>query len=61
MSLQKIIRRIIKAVLLLFVISLGGIAAINIYVIKTTEKWILSIDEAGQIENTDCILVLGAA
>ncbi len=61
MSLQKIIRRIIKAVLLLFVISLGGIAAINIYVIKTTEKWILSIDEAGQIENIDCILVLGAA
>ena len=61
MSIQKIIKRIIKSVLLIFVIASGGILIINGYVKKTSEKWILSIDEAKELENTDCILVLGAA
>lgn len=61
MSIQKIIKRIIKSVLLIFVIASGGILIINGYVKKTSEKWILSIDEAKDLENTDCILVLGAA
>ena len=57
MSIQKIIKRIIKSVLLIFVIASGGILIINGYVKKTSEKWILSIDEAKELENTDCILV----
>ncbi len=61
MSIQKIIKRIIKSVFLIFVIASGGILIINGYVKKTSEKWILSIDEAKELENTDCILVLGAA
>ncbi len=47
--------------LLIFVIASGGVLIINGYVKKTSEKWILSIDEAKELENTDCILVLGAA
>lgn len=60
MSIQKIIKRFIKSVLLVFVIASGGILIINGYVKKTSEKWILSIDEAKELESTDCILVLGA-
>ena len=60
MSIQKIIKRFIKSVLLIFVIASGGILIINGYVKKTSEKWILSIDEAKELESTDCILVLGA-
>ena len=60
MSIQKIIKRLIKSVLLVFVIASGGILIINGYVKKTSEKWILSIDEAKELENSDCILVLGA-
>ena len=60
MSIQKIIKRLIKSVLLVFVIASGGILIINGYVKKTSEKWILSIDEAKELESTDCILVLGA-
>lgn len=60
MSIQKIIKRIIKPVILVFVIASGSILIINGYVKKTSEKWILSIDEAKELESTDCILVLGA-
>lgn len=60
MSIQKIIKRFIKSVLLVFVIASGGILIINGYVKKTSEKCILSIDEAKELESTDCILVLGA-
>ena len=61
MSIQKIIKQIIKYALLVFVIASGGVLIINGYIKKTSEKWILSIDEAKELENTDCILVLGAA
>ena len=61
MTVKKIIKRIIKIAVLFIVIVSGGIITINGYVKKSSEKWIISLDEAEKLEGTDCILVLGAA
>ena len=42
-----------------FLIALISFLAINYYVLKSSSPYILSVDEAGKLENADCIMVLG--
>lgn len=52
-------KKIIKYIAIIFVIIIAIILLINLYVKETTKKQIISETEAN-IENVDCILVLGA-
>lgn len=51
-----------KVFLILFICFLCGVVlafSVNFYVVKTTAKRIISVNEATEIEDADCILVLG--
>ena len=53
-------KKIIKILIVLFVLGITIITSINIYMIKTTKANIKSLDELN-FDDIDCILVLGAA
>lgn len=54
---MKIIKKIIIAVICTGIICSAAVLGINFYVVKSSEKYILDMDEAG--EGYDCVLVLG--
>ena len=54
---MKILKKIINAVICIGVICSAAVLGINFYVVKSSEKYILDMDNAG--EGYDCVLVLG--
>lgn len=58
--MKKIIKRILITFMIVAAVSAVIFAAVNIYVISYASKYILSPQEASELENIDCIAVLGA-
>lgn len=56
---MKILKKIIIAVICIGLVCSAAVFGINFYVVKSSEKYILDIDNAG--EGYDCVLVLGCA
>ena len=56
---MKILKKIISAVICIGIVCITAIMGISFYVVKSSEKYILDIDNAG--EGYDCVLVLGCA
>ncbi len=54
---MKIIKKIIIAVICIGIICTAAVLGIGFYVVKSSEKYILDMDNAG--EGYDCVLVLG--
>ena len=54
---MKILKKIIIAVICIGIICSAAVLGINFYVVKSSEKYILDMDNAG--ESYDCVLVLG--
>ncbi len=54
---MKILKKIITAVICIGIICSAAVLGINFYVVKSSEKYILDMDKAG--EGYDCVLVLG--
>lgn len=54
---MKIIKKIIIAVICIGLVCSAAVLGINFYVVKSSEKYILDMDNAG--EGYDCVLVLG--
>ena len=52
--------KIIKYLLILIILFIVGVLGVNFYVILTNENKIITTDEAKQLDDIDCILVLGA-
>lgn len=57
--MKRILKKIMTIILILLVLIVAATAAINIYVIKSTEKQIINYKEAID-KSPDCIIVLGA-
>ena len=53
-------KKIIIIILSLILLSIVGILTVNFYVVLSTKSRIISIDEAKELTDVDCILVLGA-
>lgn len=53
-------KKIIIIILSLILLSIVGILTVNFYVVLSTKSRIISIDEAKDLTDVDCILVLGA-
>ena len=58
--MKRLFKNIVKAILLLLSTGLILLFTINFYIKKTTDNRIISTESAAQLENVDCILVLGA-
>ena len=56
---MKIIKKLIIAVICIGIVCSAAILGINFYVIKSSEKYILTMDNAG--DGYDCVLVLGCS
>lgn len=56
---RKILKTIIAVLLILAIISVGGVFGINAYVKSVGGKLIVTPEEAASLEDVDCILVLG--
>lgn len=56
---MKILKKIISAVICIGIVCITAVMGISFYVVKSSEKYILDIDNAG--EGYDCVLVLGCA
>ena len=54
---MKILKKLIIAVICTGIICSAAVLGINFYVVKSSEKYILDMDKAG--EGYDCVLVLG--
>lgn len=54
---MKILKKIITAVICIGLVCSAAVLGINFYVVKSSEKYILDMDKAG--EGYDCVLVLG--
>ena len=54
---MKILKKIIIAVICIVIVCSAAVLGINFYVVKSSEKYILDMDNAG--EGYDCVLVLG--
>lgn len=53
-------KKLIKYIIVLFIIGMTIILSINFYVILSTKKQILNTDELNDKKDIDCIIVLGA-
>lgn len=56
---MKILKKIISAVICIGILCMAAVMGINFYVMKSSEKYILGMNNAG--EDYDCVLVLGCA
>ena len=58
-SIRRILLICLIAVLALGILGAGVVFGIDAYVVHTTADHLLSLEEAAQLEDVDCILVLG--
>lgn len=56
---KRILKIIIVSIIILGLISVGGVLGINAYVKHTGGKNIISAEDAAKLEDYDCIMVLG--
>ncbi len=54
------VKKILKLFLILFFIGISIPLVINLYVIISTKNNIITVSEASELEDVDCIIVLGA-
>jgi len=59
--IKKLIRIVITPVLILALLAAGGVFVANSYVKDQVGEKIITPEQAAQLENVDCILVLGCA
>lgn len=52
--------KIVKNLLIIVFIFIVGVLGVNFYVVFSNKDKIITVDEAKQLEDVDCILVLGA-
>ena len=52
--------KVVKYLLILIILFIVGVLGINYYVVLTNEDKIITIEDAKQLEDVDCILVLGS-
>lgn len=53
-------KRVVIIILVIIAIIAVAILGVNFYVVVSTNKKIISVEQAKQIESVDCILILGA-
>ena len=58
---QRILIRTLCILLCLLISGVIGVLGINVYVVLSAKQHILSVEEAAQLSDVDCILVLGCA
>lgn len=58
---HRILVRLTTALLIIITLAAAGLLGINIYVRQNVKNRILGVDEAQNLENVDCIIVLGAS
>jgi len=58
--MNKIVKRIIIGVIVMIFIILIMLLGVNFFVVAKTKSKILSTEQAKELENVDCILILGA-
>ena len=56
---RKVVRLLVCLLVCLFVLGIGGITVVNSIITLTTQRRILTPEEAAELEDVDCILVLG--
>ena len=57
---RKIFKRILLVCVLLAAAGLALLAGLNLYVVSSAKPYILTESEASELEDVDCIIVLGA-
>lgn len=57
---RNIIKRILLVCVLLAAAGLALLAGLNLYVVSSAKPYILTESEASELEDVDCIIVLGA-
>ncbi|MBQ8763372.1 MAG: YdcF family protein [Clostridia bacterium] len=55
--MKKLLKKIIIAVICIGLVCTAAVLGVNFYIVKSSEKYILDMDNAG--EGYDCVLVLG--
>ncbi len=58
--MNKIVKRIIISMIVIMLVVLIALLGINFFVVAKTKSKILSTEQANELENVDCILILGA-
>ena len=58
--MKKHIKRIIKLLIIVVIISIISLIGTNLYMVKSTEKRIITLKELKNQKNIDCIIVLGS-
>ena len=58
--MNKIVKRIIISMIILLVVVLIALLGINFFIVAKTKSKILTEEQAKELEDVDCILVLGA-
>lgn len=59
-SVKKILLRVVIILILLGVLGVLTIFGINAYIISSSKKRIMSLEEVSELKDVDCILILGA-
>lgn len=59
MKIRTVLKKIVKLSVMLALAGVLFLFIINLYMIKKEEGFILSAQEAGELEDVDCIMVLG--
>ena len=59
MKIRSFVRKTVRVLLVLGLAGCLVMFLVNLYMIRKEEKYILTADQAGELEDVDCIMVLG--
>ena len=59
MKIRSFVRKTVRVLLVLILAGCLVMFLVNLYMIRKEEKYILTADQAGELEDVDCIMVLG--
>ena len=59
MKIRSFVRKTVRVLLVLILAGCLVMFLVNLYMIRKEEKYILTADQAGDLEDVDCIMVLG--
>lgn len=57
---KRIFKRILLVCVILAAVGLALLAGLNLYVVSSAEPYILTEEQAAELSDVDCIIVLGA-
>lgn len=57
--MRKKIMTVVSVILIICLVSAVSVFGVNFYMIRSADKYILSLEEVQKLENVDCILILG--